>query len=425
MTKAGDAARQAALALLSGVRLDGRMMADQLSDPAGPLEGLSPPDRARAQRLALDVFRNRARADRLIDLLTERRPPDPVRDILRLAVIELCVDGAAAHGVVDGAVALTKGKRKHAGASGMVNAVLRKIATEGPAQWDSLPVPKMPNPLRKPLVKAWGARAVTGIEAAHMAGAPLDLTVKENPAFWAEKLGAELLPTGSLRLRGSVQITALPGYEEGAWWIQDAAAALGAKLTGAAPGKTVADLCAAPGGKTLQLAAMGAQVTAVDLSEARLSRLHQNLNRTGLSAEVVAADALTWHPAELLDAVLVDAPCSATGTIRRHPDLPFLRSAPRIDSLVALQARMLDHAATLLKPGGRLVFCTCSLLPDEGEAQLAGLLYRNAGLRLADEPVQGLDDTHRAKGGGWRLRPDHWPELGGMDGFFIAAVDKS
>ncbi len=426
--KLGLAARRAALALSTGVREDGRTLGEQLAEADGPLSGLEPDDRARAQRLAGELFRHRARADKLMDGHLTKPPAVAVRDILRLAVIELCVDKAAPHGVVDAAVTLTRMRQRHAGSAGLVNAVLRKIVDEDMDRWEGLSVPRLPGPLRKKLTPRYGPKAVAGMEAAHLAGAPLDLTFKSEDAAkaFAEETGAEVLPTGSVRLPNPGQITALPGYEAGDWWVQDAGAALAGRLLGAQPGESIADLCAAPGGKTLQLAATGANVAAIDVSHQRLGRVHENLTRCGLTAEVIAADATSWRPDAPLDAVLLDAPCSATGTIRRHPELPFLRTGDRIDSLLNLQARLIDHAVSILKPGGRLVFCTCSLLAAEGEAQLDGALMRHPNLEVlpADPASLGVDPEWLTPKGALRLRPDFWPERGGIDGFFIAALHK-
>ena len=237
--------------------------------------------------------------------------------------------------------------------------------------------------------------------------------------------GAVVLPTGSLRLAAPGQVSALPGYREGLWWVQDAAAALPARILAVQPGESVLDLCAAPGGKTMQLAAAGAEVTAVDVSAQRLKRVEENLARTGLKARVVAGDALEQSGS--YDAVLLDAPCSATGTIRRHPDLPQARDGDEIGGLIALQARLLAHAWTLVKPGGRLVYCTCSLLPDEGEVQVEEALAAHSDMR-ADRAALGLAGVHPqwlTEEGGLRLRPDYWPERGGMDGFYIACLRKA
>ena len=204
--------------------------------------------------------------------------------------------------------------------------------------------------------------------------------------------------------------------------MQDAAAAVPARLLAVKAGETVLDLCAAPGGKTLQLAAAGASVLALDVSEVRLARLRENLVRAGLTAEVVAADALDWQPGEAFDAILLDAPCSATGTIRRHPELPFVKDGSDLPGLVALQAQLIDRALGWLRPGGRLVFATCSLLPEEGEGQLAGALARHPGLVVERVDLPGVDPAWWTEAGGLRTRPDHWAARGGMDGFFMARL---
>lgn len=415
MAKQGvDMARSGALRLLAGVR-DGLSLADQ----AGALKGLAPADQARAGRLAAAVLRHRSRADAVIAAHVSRKPAPQVADVLRLAVVEMLELGGAAHGVVDAAVTLTRGLgHKGQAAAGMVNAVLRKAAGHG--GWRDLPPQPMPGWLREPVAAAHGEAVSLAIEAAHGAGAPLDLTPK--PGVSVE--GAEPLPTGSLRIHGPVQVSALPGYDQGGWWVQDAAAALPARLLDPQPGERIADLCAAPGGKTLQLAAAGARVTAVDISPARLRRVADNLSRCALSAELVAADALDWRPDAIPDAVLLDAPCSATGTIRRHPDLPFLRDGSGIPALVDLQARLIDHALSLIPPGGRMVYAVCSLLPDEGEAQVAAALARHPGLAVEQPSLPGADPSWITPEGGLRTRPDHWPDRGGMDGFFMARLRK-
>jgi 16S rRNA (cytosine967-C5)-methyltransferase len=226
-----------------------------------------------------------------------------------------------------------------------------------------------------------------------------------------------------LRRSDPGQVSALPGYAEGAWWVQDAAAALPVQVLAPQPGETVLDLCAAPGGKTLQLAAAGAAVTALDLSERRMARVAENLARTGLEATCRVEDARA-HQGGPYDAILLDAPCSATGTIRRHPDLPHAKDGSDFGALITLQAEMLDHALTRLKPGGRLVFCTCSLLPDEGECQVEEALARHPGLTVDREALAqpGIDPAWITEEGGLRLRPDYWADLGGMDGFYIACL---
>lgn len=409
-----DAARKGALRLIAGVR-EGISLSDQ---PAA-LARLAPADRARAQRLALAVLRNIDRADTLLAEHLSKKPRPEVLDVLRLATVELLEMGEAPHGAVNAAVDLVRAMGpKGRAAAGMVNAVLRKIADQREI-WPTLPPEEMPDWLRDPIAGAWGQDTVLAIETAHQAGAPVDFSTKPG-----KSAPGEALPTGSSRLTAQAQISALPGYAEGDWWVQDAAAAMAVRLLDPQPGEVIVDLCAAPGGKTLQLAAAGAQVTAVDISDARLGRLRENLERCGLQAEVVEGDALEWTPAQAPDAILLDAPCSATGTIRRHPDLPLIRDDSGVEGLAALQAALIDRALEMLKPGGRLVFATCSLLEAEGEDQLAAALARHPGLTVTRPDLPGIQPEWITDQDGLRLRPDYWPERGGMDGFFIARLQK-
>lgn len=385
-------------------------------DPSGPLSPLPPAERARARRLATDALRQVEPADRRLAPFLRKAPPPEVRAILRLATVELA-SGAAAHGVVNSAVSLARSDRRSASYAGLVNAVLRRLPPgpfDGPAQ-------RLPRWLRQPLVHAWGREAVAAIEAVAALTPPLDLSFRPGAVLPEGRL----LPTGSLRIEAPGQVSALPGYAEGGWWVQDAAAALPARLLAPGPGARVLDLCSAPGGKTLQMAAMGARVTALDISAPRIERLRANLARTGLTAEVVVADALAWVPEAPFDAILLDAPCSATGTIRRHPDLPFVKDDGDLPGLIALQAALLDRALGWLAPGGRLVFATCSLLPDEGEGQLAAALARHPGLRVLPADLPGMAPEWVSPQGGLRLRPDHWADRGGIDGFFMVALGLS
>jgi 16S rRNA (cytosine967-C5)-methyltransferase len=388
---------------------------------AAILASLPPEGRARAQRLATETLRSLSRADAWLNPRFRKTPPLTVRNALRLGATEIGM-GEAPHGVVNAVVALVGGGKRTEAFRGLANAVMRQVALEGPEAWDALEPPHLPDWLRGPLVAAWGGAAVRGIEAAHWAGAPLDLSARGDPAVLAEKLGGTLLPTGTVRLAAGAQVTALPGYQEGEFWVQDAAAALPARVLAPEPGERVLDLCAAPGGKALQLAAMGAEVTALDLSAPRLERLRDNLARTGLKARVVQGDVLEFEEGGW-DAVLLDAPCSATGTIRRHPDLPVARDGAEIAGLIELQGRMIDRALALLRPGGRLVFATCSLIPDEGEVQAEAALGRHPELAVERPEASGIEDGWRTELG-LRTRPDHWAEAGGLDGFFVARLRK-
>ncbi len=417
MSDNATAARRSAIYLLDQILGEGRLLPECLA--AGALDRLGPEDRARAQRLTLETLRGLERADRLLDNHLNRTPALTVQNALRLGAVELC-HGEAAHGVVNSMVEIVGRSRKHGRLKGLVNAVLRKVAAEGPEAWPKMRVPRLPEWLRDPLVMAWGAEAVAGMEKAHFEGAPLDISAKPNVAG-----PGEALPTGSRRVRDAGQVSALPGYDRGDWWVQDAAAALPVRVLAPKPGEKILDLCAAPGGKTLQLAAEGAEVTALDISESRLERVRENLARTGLKATVISGDALE-HQGQY-DAILLDAPCSATGTIRRHPDLPFAKDGSEFGGLIELQAQMLAHAWTLLKPGGRLVYCTCSLLPDEGEVQIEEALPQYPDMQVDREAVMvaGVEKDWITEEGGLRLRPDYWADRGGMDGFYIASLNKS
>lgn len=412
-------ARRTAVYLLDQVLGEHRL----LSELGAAYDRLPPAERARAQRLATETLRGLERADRLLARHLSKNPALHVRNVLRLATVELALGGDA-HGVVNEAVTIVASHKRHNRLKGLVNAVLRKIAAELPEAWERLRVPRLPKWLRAPLVQAWGAEAMAAMEAAHFRGAPLDITAKTDPNAAQQALSGVMLPTGSIRLSGSPQVTGLPGYDAGEWWVQDAAAAMPARILAPQPGEKVLDMCAAPGGKTLQLAAAGADVTALDISETRLERVRDNLARTGLSAVVEAGDAL--HHQGRYDAILLDAPCSATGTLRRHPDLPYAKDGAEFAGLIALQAEMLDHAVSLLNPGGRLVFCTCSLLPDEGECQVEEALTRHKMLKTDPDALAlpGIDVAWRTPEGGLRLRPDYWADAGGMDGFYIAVLRR-
>ena len=422
MVQTGLPARRTAHYLLMQIIGEGRLLSELLG--AGALARLDVEDRARAQRLANDTLRGLDRADRMLKPYLKKAPALHVMNALRLGTVELC-SGEAAHGVVNAYVEIVARNKRTQSMKGLVNAVLRKIAGEGPDAWQARPVPMTPGWLRQPLVAAWGRDVVASIEAAHFAGAPLDLTAKTDPQAVAAATGGTLLPTGSIRLRDPGQVSALPGFEEGNWWVQDAAAAMPVRMLGDVTGLRVLDLCAAPGGKTLQLAAGGAEVTAIDISQTRMARVGENLSRTGLTADCIVSDAFAFDQ-NGYDVVLLDAPCSATGTIRRHPDLPYAKDGAEFAALIDQQAALIDHALTLLAPGGRLVFCTCSLLPDEGEVQIEEALERHAGLTVVPPAADlaGIEPDWITPEGGLRLRPDYWPDLGSMDGFYICALRK-
>jgi 16S rRNA (cytosine967-C5)-methyltransferase len=422
MSDTGVQARRSAVYLLDMILGEDRLMSELLA--AGALDKLPADDRARAQRLAMDTLRGMERADRMLQKHLSKYPPLTVRNVLRVGTIELA-QGGAAHGVVNAMVELVAMHKKLGHLKGLTNAVLRKIAADGPEAWAALRSPRLPKWLRGPLSEAWGPEAISGIEASHFAGAPLDLTAKKDPEALAAAVGGVVLPTGSVRVADAGQVTMMPGFAEGDWWVQDAAAALPVKILAPQKGESVLDLCAAPGGKTMQLAAAGAQVTAVDNSGQRMQRLKENLARVHLPAKTIVSDAREIEGE--FDAILLDAPCSATGTIRRHPDLPYAKDGSEFADLIDLQADLIDHAWRSLRPGGRLIFCTCSLLPDEGEVQVDEALERHPDMHVDKDAVlvAGVDPNWATTEGGLRLRPDYWSDLGGMDGFYIASLRKS
>jgi len=429
MSAPGLAARLAAIALVSGVLREKRMLSTLVASEGGPVSALPAQERARAQSLALNILRHLQPIDAILDEFLSKPPPDIARDALRLAATEMLVEGIAPHAAVDAAVRIVRTNKKNQRFSGLVNAVARKVATQGPELWTRHRPQNLPAALRKPLRKAWGKGALMRVEAAHATGAPLDLTLKDPAAseHWAKELGAILMPNGSLRLQRAGQVSKLPGYARGAWWVQDAAATIPARLLGDVSGQRVLDLCAAPGGKTQQLATAGAIVTALDISGERMNRVAENLRRVELKADLVVADALDWRPEKPFDAILLDAPCSATGTIRRHPDLPFVRDGQNLGKILELQSTLLKRAANWLKPGGRMVFGTCSLLPSEGEEQAANFLKSTEGWRAVppEAVALGLNPDWITEGNGIRLRPDYWPEQGGMDGFFAILLEST
>ena len=426
MAVPGLAPRLAAAALLNAVLDEGRLLSDQVQASRGPLSGLPPQGKARAQSLAADTLRHLGRIDTVLDQFLQKEPPALVRNALRLATCELLVHGIAAHAAVDAAVRMVKSNRQTERLAGLTNAVARRISEHGPDLWPDLDPTPLPENLSKPWTAVYGAKAVSGFEKAHEAGAPLDISLHplvEREAL-REALEAELLPTGGLRLKNWGQVSAMPGFDEGAWWVQDAAAAIPATLLGDLSGKTVLDLCAAPGGKTLQLAAAGGEVTALDISPHRMERLRENLARMELKAKIVVKDVLEYAPAKAFDVILLDAPCSATGTIRRHPDLPYAKENMQLNTLLNLQKDMLVEALGWLKPGGDLIYCTCSLFPEEGENQIEALLANRPDLEQLPASATGIDPSWLDEKGGLRLRPDYWADRGGMDGFYIAKIHK-
>lgn len=417
--KRGMDARDAALSLLDAV-LHRRQRLDTALDALPAMEAR---DRGFAHLIAASVLRRLGTLDAVLDAHLKGTTPDRVRLILRIGAAQLLLLGTAPHAAVATAVALARRSVSEPHAC-LVNAVLRRVAEGGAARLAELDAARLDTP--DWLWRSWWAAygpATYDIAAAHAREAPLDLTPMPGAT---PPEGAELLPTGAWRLPPGTSVTALPGFAEGRFWVQDAAAALPAMLLGAGPGIRVLDMCAAPGGKTAQLAAAGAQVTALDRDAARVAVMQANLSRLGLAAACHAADAASWRDEDSFDAVLLDAPCTATGTIRRHPDVARLKQARELGPLVAAQDALLDAACRLLRPGGRVVYAVCSLQPEEGPARIAAACARLP-LRLdpiAEGELAGLPEA-RTQEGHLRTLPGFWAERGGMDGFFAARMIRT
>jgi 16S rRNA (cytosine967-C5)-methyltransferase len=431
----GLAARRVAAGLIDGVLRRHRPLDEQLDEANSGLAALVERDRALARKLVGTVLRRLGTLRHLLSTALDRGfPADAprVETILLIGAAQIFWLDVPDHAAVDLAVRLAQADRRAARYPGLVNAVLRRMARDGRAALASLDAAALDTPewLMARWTGAFGRPTAHAIAAMHGEEPPLDLTVKQDPDGWAARLRGRVAATGTVRLVAHGPVSLLPGYVEGAWWVQDAAAALPVRLFGEVAGRRVADLCAAPGGKTAQLAAAGARVTAVDRSPARLARLRENLARLGLAAETIEADALEWQ-AEPFDAVLVDAPCSSTGTIRRHPDIPWLKREVDVAAMASLQARLLDRAVALTRPGGTLVYCTCSLEPEECEMQVSALLERTPG--LVRRPLAAAEVGGQAEfvtnAGDLRTLPCHWsdpdPRMAGLDGFYAARLERA
>jgi 16S rRNA (cytosine967-C5)-methyltransferase len=433
----GLAVRRVAADILDGVLRRRRALDEQLEDPRAnaAFAALAERDRALARALIGTTLRRLGTLRHLIGLFVERGLPKEaprVETVLLVGAAQILFLGVPDHAAVDLSVRLIQTERNGGRYAGLVNAVLRRLTPEGRARLTGLDQATLDTPawLMTRWIDAYGGATAHAIAAANGLEPALDLTVQGDPEYWAAQLGGRVLPTGSVRLIAHGAVTALPGFADGAWWVQDAAAALPARLFGAVAGLRVADLCAAPGGKTAQLAAAGARVTAVDRAPGRLARLRENLDRLKLGAELVCADVAEWDT-EPFDAVLLDAPCSSTGTIRRHPDVPWLKRADDIVKLVVAQRRLLERAASLTKPGGTLVYCVCSLEPEESETIVADLLARDQSMQrapLAAAEVFGHPEFI-GNDGALRTLPCHLPDadsrLAGVDGFYAARLLKA
>ena len=429
----GLAARKIAADILDGVLRRRIALDEQLSGKGAHigLATLAERDRALMRRLVATVLRRLGTLRHVLgEFLDKGFPADAPRTetVLLIGAAQILWLDVPDHAAVDLAVRLVQADRRASRYAGLVNAVLRRVAQN---RDPILPAPNAvrdtPEWLFKRWTRAYGADTARAIAEANGHEPALDVTVKHGPEHWAERLRGRVMPTGTVRTLAQGAVSMLPGFTEGEWWVQDAAASLPARLLGDVRGLRIADLCAAPGGKTAQLAQAGAIVTAIERSPARISRLRENLARLKLNVEIAAADALEWRGGPF-DAVLLDAPCSSTGTIRRHPDVPWLKAEADVGVLTGLQAKLLDRSAGLLKPGGTLIYCVCSLEPEEGEAQIESLIARNPALErrliTADE-VFGHPELVTPTGD-LRTLPLHLPDpdarWGGLDGFFAARL---
>jgi 16S rRNA (cytosine967-C5)-methyltransferase len=409
-----DPTREAAFDLLTAV-LDRRHALDEALDA---LPVLASRDRAAAHRLAATALRRLGTLDAVLEPFLRKAPPEPVRHVLRLGAAALLLLETPRHAAVATAVALARA-RGLAPFVGLVNAVLRRVAEAGAGALADLDAPRLDTPVW--LWASWGSSA-RHIALAHQHEAPLDVTLRSE----AVPADGIRLPTGSVRFRAGTRVADISGFAQGEFWVQDAAAALPARLLAARRGEHVADLCAAPGGKTAQLAASGAAVIAVERDPARLARLADNLRHWRLHAECVLADAASWTPPMVFDAVLLDAPCSATGTIRRHPDVQRIKRPSDVRAMTEVQDRLLEAAANMLHPGGRMIYSVCSLQPEEGAPRVSAALARG-GLRLEPFTPTELPDLPEAltEQGFLRTLPSMWAELGGIDGFFAARLIRT
>lgn len=433
----GLATRRIATDILEAVLRNRQPLDEQLSGKmahAGLL-ALDERDRALARNIVATTLRRLGSLRYLLNRFMDKGiPPDApqLEFVLMTGATQIMFLDVPDHAAVDLSVRLVQASKHRAHYAGLVNAVLRRVTREGKAALAKADNAALDTPpwLMQRWSKAYGAETAHAIAVANGREAALDLSVKSDPAAWAARLKGQVMPNGSVRLVAQGPVQSLAGFDEGEWWVQDAAAALPAHLFGDVRGMTVADLCAAPGGKTAQLAQAGARVTAVDRSKVRLARLQENLGRLNLEVEAIVADAAAWE-AGPFDAVLVDAPCSATGTIRRHPDIPWQKHPGDIAKLAALQQRLLDNAVRITRPGGLIVYCTCSLEPEEGEAAIASFLARTptVGRRpIAPGEIFGQAEFVTPEGD-MRTLPSHWPSddprMSGLDGFFAARLQRS
>ena len=416
----GLASRRAALNVVKAALERRGGLEEALSGPE--IAALEPRDRSFARALVMTVLRRRGGLDRALGARLNKPPPETVMELLRLGAAQALHMDVPGHAAVATTLALAEADRGARPFKGLLNAVLRGLLREPPGP--TPPEALAPDWLYARWRAAYGEAASLAV-AALIAEEPATDLIPRDPAEAPELAGlleAEILPGPTLRTRRGGDVAEWPGFAEGRWWVQDASAAVAARLLAPRPDEPVLDLCAAPGGKALQLAAAGAKVVALDRSAARLRRLQENLARTGLQAEIVVADAAAWDDQRSFDAILLDAPCSATGTFRRHPDVLWAVRPGEIAKLAAVQARMLASAADRLRPGGRLVYCVCSLEPEEGEAQVEAFLRARPDFRLdpAAPGEAGAPEASLLAAGALRILPHH--RAGGTDGFFVARL---
>lgn len=423
-------ARQVAFDVVTDV-LHKRLPLDGSFESMAGRHKLAGNDRAFAEFIVRTVLKRRGQIDALIDHCMSSRLPRkalPVMDVLRVGIAQLLFSATAQHATVSTTVDLCRAVGQQPFAK-LVNAIMRRLQREGESLVADQDASRLNTPdwLWESWARAYGDDQARAIADAHAATPPTDLSVKTDLMQWNEKLDGTVILGGSIRLSDAENIRNLAGYDDGAWWVQDAAARLPTALLGDVAGKSVYDLCAAPGGKTMGLAARGAAVSAVDISEKRLERLRENLTRVGLTADVIKHDVRTWKPDALADIVVLDAPCSSTGTARRHPDILYSKSPDDVAKLAAVQDELLDAAAKLVKPGGVLMYITCSLQPEEGANRIDAFLRRAPAFTINPIDRKALPDLPEAidKQGNLRTLPFMMSDQGGLDGFFASRLVKS